>query len=419
MQVRLLFYGVFMTLVAMGSLSVAQQLTDNAKQAPRLVQGTLIAPGSRPFHLKAYISEGRDAPDSFIEMYWQAPDRWRRIVQSSQFEQTLVVNGDKVFEQDSPMYMPPELDTLLTAMLNPQSILDALQPGDQVRTKANGASFESGVTCFDPAHRMCLRSSFGLIESVGASAHAVDFTNYRDFHGKRIARRLIHTISVGDYYTAEITTLEDLKNADAGLFAVSTPTPAADRLHVATLSEAALRGLALNVPEIIWPQVLDGAVTGKASFFLSIDREGTVRDVLPLKTANERSNDSAIRQLLRWKFTPAIENGMPAQAEGVLTFNLNTRAWGPSEPLTDAEARKQATSVVEPIVSPGMVPPNSVFKLWIAVDSDGIIIEEIEAGGPNELFEPCDAALKQWHFKPIMENGQPRPFRALIEFHIP
>jgi putative transposase len=145
------------TKVAILFLSVAATMA--AQQSPhspsvvRLVQGTLVAPGSTPFHLKAQISEGGEEPETFVELFWQAPDRWRRTIQSDQFVQTLVVNKDKTFEHDSPMYMPPEVQILLTAMVDPQPIINALQPEDLVRTKANGASLESGRTCVDPAHR--------------------------------------------------------------------------------------------------------------------------------------------------------------------------------------------------------------------------------------------------------------------------
>jgi hypothetical protein len=55
--------------------------------------------------------------------------------------------------------------------------------------------------------------------------------------------------------------------------------------------------------------------------------------------------------------------------------------------------------------------------MWIAVDSDGIVIEKIPGEGPAQLFEPCDQAVKQWHFSPILENGMSRPYRAQLVFH--
>lgn len=397
-------------------------LTANAQQpvGANLVQGTLIAPGGIPFHLKAEITEGREqSPVGTVEMFWVSPDRWRRVIQSDEFKQTLIVNGDKVSEQDSDDYFPLGLRTLVTAMVDPWPIVAALQPGDTVRTKANGFSFESGMMCFDPALRMCVMGRYGLMEELDAAGHSVEFMDYEKFHGQRIARRLIYQESVGDFMTEVVTELKELGHPDPGLFTVAEPTTVDKQIHVAVLREEELRGLAVHHPEIIWPQALDGAETGEASFYVSIDPQGKVREVLPLRTANERTNDSAIRQIMRWTFQPPAKAGLPAQAEGILSFAINTREWGPKEPLTDAEVRKLAANPVDPVIPPGKYPPGTVYKLRIAVDADGNIIEEIADGGPPELFGPCDAALKQWHLRPVDENGQPRPYRAEVVFRVP
>ena len=146
-----------------------------------------------------------------------------------------------------------------------------------------------------------------------------------------------------------------------------------------------------------------------------MDRTGKVREVLPVHTDNERSNDSARRQIMAWKFKPATEDGVPVQAEGILNFRLDTRAWGPPAPLSDAEARKLASNPVDPDFPPG-VPTGATKTIWVAVDSDGLILEEIAADGPPQLTRPCMDALSKWRFKPIIENGQPRPYRAKIVF---
>lgn len=216
--------------------------------------------------------------------------------------------------------------------------------------------------------------------------------------------------------TAEVTKLEKLKDPNSSLFRPNPQSPGNVPIKIEDLSQKELLKLAVEKPPIIWPQTLDGAETGLATFYFSIDRDGLVREVHPVRTANERTNDSAIRQLMRWKFKPAIEDGRPVQAEGSLTFSLNTRAFGPAQPLTDEQMRKMAEAPVDPVLPSGAVSPGTTYKVRVAVDSDGQIIEEITVAGPWQLFEPCDKALKSWHFKPMMENGQPRPYRGIVEF---
>ena len=122
---------------------------------------------------------------------------------------------------------------------------------------------------------------------------------------------------------------------------------------------------------------------------------------------------------MRWKFRPAVKDGIPAQAESVLTFPLNTREFGPPGVLSDAEVRKLVTNIVDPVIPPDMAPSGTTFSLWVAIDSDGNLIEAIAEEGPPALWKPCYDAISKWHFTPIMEDGQPRPYRAEIKFQVP
>jgi hypothetical protein len=414
--------GYFVVIGAMllAMVAPAQQTTIGASPNARVVQATLIEPGSSPFHLRANITEkGDPTPKTQVEVFWTAPDKWRRTIRSEEFSQTLIVNGDRAFEQDSDDYFPLGLQTLVTAMVDPRPVLVAVRPGDALLTKANGASQESGVVCFGGNNKLCSTAPYGLREIVGAAGHAVTFTDYRDFKGKRVARLLFNNQGVGAPLMAQVTELKELKNPDESLFSIGDPTPKEYQIRSVLLPEAELRSLALEMLEIVWPQVLDGAITGTASFYISMDRTGQVREAIPVHTDNERSNDSAVRQMLKWKFKPVMKDGASVQAESILTFNLNTRAWGPASPLSDAEVRKLASNKVEPVIPPGTAPAGTTYTLRAAIDSEGNLIEVIGGGGAPKLFQPCYQAVSKWHFSPILEDGQPRPYRAEITFQVP
>ncbi len=400
-------------LVAVGLVSAKLAASDYAQ--PPVVQGTLVAPGSTPFHLKATIAAQGEPNKGEIEIYWMAPDKWRRTITTEEFSQTVVVNGDRISEQDSEDYFPLWLQTLANAMVDPEKILSAFRQGDHAYTKANGASSESGRTCFGPS--VCGMGPFGLQETVETAGHSVTFMEYRDFDGKRIAHLLSHRIDPGYSVTAKIVELKELKHPDASLFQVPESKQGDGRLlQSIAVSEEDFRKNASESSEIIWPQVLDGATTGPASFYVSVDCTGRVREVLPIATANERSNESAISQIMKWKFKPFVKDGKPVQAESILSFTLNTRAYGPAGPLKDAEVRKLVTNAVEPTVAPGTVPAGTTKTLRIAVDFEGNVYEVIAADGPPALTSVCRKAMAQWHFSPYMENGQPRPYRAEVVF---
>ena len=387
---------------------------------PSVVQGSLTAPGGTPFHLRAVITERGDPNEHVdVEMSWVAPDKWRRTIRSQEFSQTLIVNGDKVFEQDSDDYFPLGIQTLVTAMVNPEPVLDAARPGDRVMTKANGAADESGKTCFGANSSMCITSHSGLTETVGGEGRRVDFMEYEKFKEKRVARVLIYHIDPGDSLQSRITTLGELKNTDEEQFLIQDPTPKQRQIRSVVVSEAELRALALEPTEIIWPQVLeDNRTTGETSYYVSLDRSGRVREVLPLSVAIERADDSARRQIMKWKFKPVLKDGVPVQVEAVLNFHFDTRAYGPAAPLTDEEVRKLASNIVEPVFPPG-ASPGSTFTLALAVDAEGKVIESIALGGSRELSQPCSTAVGKWHFSPILEDGKPRPYRAEITCRVP
>jgi hypothetical protein len=411
--------GVGMALLVTCSDTLAQT-ADNKDLRPSLVQATLTESGATPFYLQAVITERSDPNERVeIEMSWVSPGKWRRRIESSEFSQTLIVNGDKVFEQDSADYIPLAIQTLVTAMVDPKPVLDAVRPGDRVITKANGKADESGKRCFGPNSKMCMIGPYGLMESVGAAGRSVDFMDYQKFKGKRVARILTYRIDPGDSLQAHITTLGELASHDEQRFSVAEPTPMQKQIRSAVVPETELRELALQPLEIIWPQVLeDNNTAGETSYYVSLDRLGQVREILPLSVAVERADDSARSQIMKWKFKPLLKEGVAVQAEAVLNFHFDTRAYGPAAPLTDAEVRKLATGIVDPEFPPDS-KPGATCNIRIAVDADGKVIEQIAVEGSHELTLPCMRAIGKWHFSPIVEAGQPRPYRAEVTFHVP
>lgn len=199
--------------------------------------------------------------------------------------------------------------------------------------------------------------------------------------------------------------------------------PSEQETHPLTIDQDMFQKSAITPLEIIWPQVLDGPTSGDALYQLTIDQAGNVTDVRPLTAAVERSNDSVIRQIMRWKFKPAFRfsNGklVTAPVEVFWIFHFNTRAYGPIEPLPESDARRLATKIVDPNFPPG-TPSGETCSMRIAVDSDGYLIEVIGDVCPGDgLYIPSLHAIQSWQFKPVLENGQPRPYRSEITFRVP
>jgi hypothetical protein len=411
---------LWMVIICLPALLVGLALAQGGADV-HLVQPILIEAGALPFDMEAVIGDRSDPDERVdIEIFCVSPDKWKRTISSKEFSQTLIVNGDKVYEKDSDSYFPLPIRVLATALVDPRPAIDAVRPGDIVKTKANGGADESGKTCtVSQHHSFCTMNRYGLIESVRGPGYSMDFTDYREFKGKRVARLLLYHVDPGDRLQAEVISLSEVGSYDQKDFLITEPTPVADQLRSFVVPESELRDSTLQPLEVIWPQVLEDKNTkGHASYYVSLDRTGQVREVLPISTL-ERTDDSARRQIMKWKFKPVQKDGVPVQAEAVLNFAYDTRAYGPASPLTDQEARKLASNIVEPVFDPGKWPSGTIYNLRIAVDEDGNIIEMIAGGEPHDMYPPCAAAIKEWHFSPIMEDGKPRPYRALIQFRVP
>jgi hypothetical protein len=409
-----------MTLLSCAVSSAAAQslpAIDPGANPPVIAQGVLAKEGSEPFHLKARISErpGSD-PQYEVEYFWKSPTQFRRNIKGSDFIQTLIVNGDSVLDERSDDYMPAMLRGLLAAMTDARPLLATWQPGLRSSTLANGLAKESGVVCFSANCNFMTRSNEGLSEEIRVPGYWLTFTRYKEFRNLRIAR-LVHG-SGTDRLFAEITTLESWKPNEK-LLEVASNTPVSDRLKDVYLPEAEVRAAALQPLEIIWPQALDGPTKGTSSYFVTIDREGKVREVESIIYANERTRDSAERQMKRWRFKPMLRDGIPVQIETAMTFSTDTRKFGPADPLTDAEVRKLVDRPVDPVYPVGTAPSGSVYKINIAVDSDGEVIERIAGEGPLTMSRLCWDTTGKWKYHPIIQNGSPMPYRGVVECHMP
>ena len=403
------------------------QAVDNAVQ-----QSKLTLAGGAPFHLKAHIANtGAPKPEysADVEEYWLSPEKWRRTVQSPGFSQTLIVNGDKVSEKLTGDYYPFWLHDLVTAIFDPLPMADQLKlmqgqleiPEDSAKSnsclnmqfKVGTASAQNSV----PA-AFCFGGKGGLLQAVVTPGYKAQFTDYLAFKKKMIARTIKAEFAPDMVLTAKVTQLVELSSSEEKLFTIDVTTPIADQMKTIQITEDATRALALNTPPIVWPPVREGKTTGVMSVYVSVDRTGYVREVWPLISNNLELNEAAREQLLRWRYKP-YNNGGPSQMEAVLTFAFATRIENPIPVLTDAEARKLATRIVEPVVAAGKARKGTKFTLRISVDEAGKAqtVQNQNKVAPV-LYTAGVAALKQWRFRSYMNNGKPDRFYADITFQV-
>ena len=175
--------------------------TAQSQAKPRLVgeavenalhRGQITLPGATPFHLQAHITAGGNARPDYtadVEEYWVSPAKWRRIVKSSGFSQTLISNGEQISEQNTGDYYPFWLHDLVTALFDPLPMADQLKrmqapleiPDDSV--KSNSCLNVQAKVGIAPAqntlgYAFCFGGKAGLLQSVTTPGYHAQFADY-------------------------------------------------------------------------------------------------------------------------------------------------------------------------------------------------------------------------------------------------
>jgi hypothetical protein len=115
---------------------------------------------------------------------------------------------------------------------------------------------------------------------------------------------------------------------------------------------------------------------------------------------------------MHWRFQPYV-NGVPMQMQSVLSFAFDAMQGAPIPLLSNTEARRLATHVVEPHPLKG----TAGFTLRIRVDEHGKLMKVLNPNNASsELYTEGQKALLQWKFRPYVHDGKADTFDADIEF---
>jgi hypothetical protein len=314
-------------------------LTVPFEEAARVaaLKSALAQPGAAPFHLRAVISDQKAHDpqwDAEVEEWWSSPTRYRRVFHCARFSQSLVVNGSKAQETDSGPVFPELLRNLTIELVNPIPRLDELAalhlsvmppdgtPGQLVTRYKIPTTDGAGVSGSMDAS-VAIDRKTGLMVYGGNLDWDVALHDFAPFHDIQVARRLTAQTQGGPRLTAQVTLLEDLSSADAGMIRVTRATPTAQQLRVVVVPEAAMRKLALYTPAPHWPELTAGALSGTMTMRVVVDRSGQVQSIDNFFSANPALQAAAEQQLLRWRFHPYRDHGAAVQVISTLTFSYN------------------------------------------------------------------------------------------------
>lgn len=178
---------------------------------------TLAEPGAPPFHLKLTAQDNTMKKAEYnaeVEIWWAAPDKWRRTVKSPTFTQLAIQNGGHYYESNSAAdYLPYWLEELIRGSVDPIPV-DALAsvPAEEDRPGCGNweVAHGSGDEAFSTYATMCFNPD-GTALRIFAEPVGLELSDYKEFGNKRIAWQLKVSPGGRSEVTALVSVLEPLE----------------------------------------------------------------------------------------------------------------------------------------------------------------------------------------------------------------
>ena len=327
----------FVTCISIGCLAFAQvkKISEPAGKTldKALKTSMLIQPDAKPFHIKLQIAQTKSTATTYaatIEETWVSPSQWSRTVVAAGLSQTTVVNETGMHVVTSGDYFPNWLRSFVTALFTPVPDADEWNrlkmPLEHIELP-NGAhsnpcmhsEFNLGAAPVQQVNfaNVCFKD--GLLDFVGAPGYGMEFHDYRSYGRLKIAHTLIDHPMHGVELVGTLVTLEAVQGADPKLFV--TPDGAGNKDPLATVSVGTdqLAKLAGGMVTLPWPNPVPGH--GMFTVWISLDRNGVVRETHPLNSDESGIAADMAAQLVGRHWKGAVLSGEPTQVQGAMVFS--------------------------------------------------------------------------------------------------
>jgi hypothetical protein len=380
----------------------------------RALKASSLTSGSKPFHAVLNIGDPATPYSGGIEVWWLSPSQSKTVITSPNFSQTRIVNGAQVQETDTGDYYPRWLQNFADGLLNP--VPPQLNPAALSGTvflnpnvtqsclsrneKVNGITVDLtwGMLCFSGSEPRLLS-----VLTVNAN---VSYSDWKKFGKQQIPRTL--TTDVLDYkeIAAHLTTLEELKNPDQAMFAITNPTPPAQQIATAFVSTLKEESLLEKAPVIEWPTVREGKTDGYMIVYARTDRTGQVRETAKHNSDQPGLESFGMQQALKYKFHPLLVDGAPVQMEMPLVLHFTSKIADPLPILTDEQMRTHISGCEVAKAQPGQPP----LRIRVSVNEEGKLTSEtfLDANNPNapRVQHPFHS-FRTCTFSPLIVDGRP------------
>jgi TonB family protein len=159
-------------------------------------------------------------------------------------------------------------------------------------------------------------------------------------------------------------------------------------------------------------------LTDTVTIEVTVSPEGRVKKAKAVSGKIDALREAAEKTAKKWAFEPYLINGTPVPVHTEITFNFDNTLDHYRDPNGDVPVhldQKTAQGLVAKRVEPRYPPDARLAQIQGAVELRVIVGEDsrvhalhIIKGHPM-LVEPAYNAVRQWEFKPYVENGKTLP----------
>jgi hypothetical protein len=314
------------------------------------LQKSVLIEGHQPFHLVLEIApdttpraHARPVPSFMngkVELFWAGRSHYKLVLNSPEFRQTRVVDGDQVEEHDDGDFYPRWLDDFVRMLLNPvprpqvpKLIQQRLTGGGTFALPGRTAismprcletsDRPAGITEETSIARVCFDASHSWYQGTLDFTRYVSLADYAPFGGQMIPRIWSDDIPENIFVEGKVTLLEKLSAGDLKAIYVSSPTPPKEQIRTVFLSRKEIGDRIANVPDYEWPPN-DGVLEGYMIVYVRTDRTGQVRESYWDSSDNYGLQDAGATLALKSSLKPMLVEGAAVQMEGPLVLHFKT-----------------------------------------------------------------------------------------------
>ena len=203
------------------------------------------------------------------------------------------------------------------------------------------------------------------------------------------------------------------------------PKPDPDGVY--EVSASSVKKLASS-PEVEFPRELSAyEITDSIAIKVTVSPEGRVAKAKAVGGKVDALKEAVEKTLRKWAFEPYLINGTPVPVRTEFTFNFTNTLDNYRDPNGEVPVRlaqKTAQALVAKRVNP-WYPDEAKFdhiqgtvELRVIVGEDGRVHALHILKGHPKLAAAAYDAVRQWQFKPYVENGKTLPVDTNVDRNV-